>query len=178
MRSLPSCSCFVYKVFKKSLVGRMQTSENQNGAPSVDRPLEPSFCCYKCGAQFNCQADVLNHAHRPHGYKTPSRFFTVSTQCLACLTIFADRGKVEARRQWGGKTCLQMLQQVYIPLCIQHVQFLDDAALKSNSLRNCTRNPSARKAYGPRVSPHFVGDGELRPLDQSQEIVLLEAPHA
>ena len=178
VRTLPSWPSFVYKTFRKSLVGRMQATDNHNDAASLGQPLELSFCCYECGAQFNCQADVLNHAHRSHGYKTPSRFFNVNNQCLACLTIFADRGKVVAHHQWGGKECLQLLQQMYTPLSLQHVQRLDDAALKSKSVRSSTRGPPARRAYGPRVSPHILVDGQLRPLVQSQEIVLLEASQA
>ena len=175
VRNLPSWPSFVHNIFKKSLVGRLQASEIQNDAASIGQPLGSAFCCYECGAQFDCQADVLNHAHRSHGYMTPSRIFTVGNQCLACLTIFADRAKVVAHHQSWGKKCLQILQQVYTPLSVQHVRRLDDAALKSSSVNSCNRGPPACRAFGPRLSSHLTANGQLRPLDQSQGIVLLEA---
>ena len=114
------------------------------------------FFCYECGKSFLTMNDLNNHAHRSHGYISPTRRFAPCNTCLACLMSFGSRERI-VQHLHDRKACVALLQSVYTPLPDEQVHFLDKQAIKIRKARKALA-PAVRMR-GSALHAHLAVDG-------------------
>ena len=136
---------------------RISSSDQRDQGVELDHR---DVICYDCGYTCKSMQELHNHAHRSHGYATPSRGYCPNTTCLACLTKFGCRHRLVQHLSAHNKACFNMLADVYEPLDRPTVDLLDKQALAD--ARGVSWISPARKLAGPRSSKELAVHGLRR----------------
>ena len=148
------------KLVKKA-VDVSTTSYLDMVTPQLDDESEAHHVfCYECGQSFHSFRLLRNHCHRAHGYKSPTRAYLPSNECLACLTLFGSRDRA-VQHLMTRHDCLAILQSVYAPLPCGVISALDKQATEER--RKKALVAPAVKYAGPRIHMQMASTG-LRSL--------------
>ena len=148
---------------KRAVQKQLETNDafQEEAAAALDR----TFVCAVCSSAWASEGDLRNHQHRAHGMFNESRRFIVSNMCLVCLTSFGNRNRlVHHYRSFPGRSCLEVLQKIYVPLSNETVSCLDAKALADVSKSVCKHSGKPRPAIklsGPRIAVELAPSEKL-----------------
>ena len=147
-----NCRSLFNAALEASLV---RANVSQVGA--VVHDSSATFFCYECGRSFTSMQLLNNHAHRSHGYISPSRLFALDLQCKACLTVFGSRHRV-VQHLADRRHCLHLIMSVYQPLPADTVRRLDSEALAMQKTRSVLA--PAMRTHGPAIHAQLAATGK------------------